>query len=132
MKSIINKILVGLAVLVIWGITDTGNLFSQDNSLHSACLTPSKPEELNAHALYYGLIRLDWKDNSNNEDGFQIYKRHDQRDKYELLFTVTSNKTSAYIWDLEALTEYRFYIRAFNMYVGSLKVYLASTKFSII
>ena len=117
MKSNFNKaILLTLAVLVVWGITNTSNVYSQENSTYENCLTPIKPEELNAHALYYGLIRLDWKDNSNNEDGFQIYKRHNQRDKYELLFTVTSNRTHAYVWDLEALTEYKFYIKAFNMY----------------
>lgn len=120
-----TAILLTLAVLVVWGITITGEVYSQENSAYENCLTPSKPEELNAHALYYGLIRLDWKDNSNNEDGFQIYKRHNQRDRYELLFTVTSNKTSAYVWDLEALTEYRFYIRAFNMYGPSDKSNIA-------
>ena len=71
------------------------------------------PSNLTATVISYSRIDLFWQDNSNNEDGFEIYRSQNGTD-YLLLTTVYSNITSyidnnVFIGDI-----YDYRVRAFN------------------
>jgi alpha-tubulin suppressor-like RCC1 family protein len=69
------------------------------------------PSGLSATAISFSQIDLSWQDNSNNEDGFEIWRSTDGIN-YELIITTTSNTYSD--TGLLPLTAYYYRVRAFN------------------
>ena len=77
--------------------------------------TPSNP----VATISNGTINLTWTDNSEDEDGFRIYRKKDNDDNYLLLDTVTIDSYT----DTSALDgeTYNYYVTSFNENGESLK-----------
>ncbi|MCG8699748.1 MAG: T9SS type A sorting domain-containing protein [Bacteroidales bacterium] len=58
-------------------------------------------------------IKLTWKDNSNNEEGFKVYRKS-ENGRYELIKTLSKNVTSYKDYNVSAYKSYRYYIQAYN------------------
>lgn len=86
-------------------------------SLISGCQPPLKPpaapSNLQAEALSKTEIRLTWKDNSNNEDGFKI-ERKTTDGTYTLIGSVGANVTTYTDMNLNPATTYYYRVYAYN------------------
>jgi predicted secreted Zn-dependent protease len=71
---------------------------------------PNTPTNLKANNITATSATLTWLDNSNNEDGFNIYKDG----LTNLIATVPANTTSYALTNLSPATTYTYSIRAFN------------------
>ncbi len=69
---------------------------------------PNTPTKLILKALSDSEVKLEWKDNSNNEIAFEIYQDGD------FVHVVDANTTSQIITDLKAGTTYSFKVLAAN------------------
>jgi subtilisin family serine protease len=102
----------------LWGKVGTEGRVNAYNALTRP--TPNLPAApSNLGAAGYGCdIKLTWNDNSNNEDGFEIYR------KSGYVFTLidwTGPNVREY-WDRDLLPgTYYYYIRAYNQYGNSQK-----------
>ncbi len=76
----------------------------QDQSISK----PLAPSDLKAKPACSCAAKLTWKDNSNNEDGFEIYKNG------KLICVKGADETSATISKLSAATTYTFEVKAKN------------------
>jgi titin len=74
---------------------------------------PAKPTNLNGSIVSSTSVYLTWTDNSNNEDGFQIYYSTDGN-TYKKLATVAANVTTYTATGLTSNTKYYFKVRAYN------------------
>ena len=76
---------------------------------------PAAPSDLRAQALSGSQVLLTWRDNSNNEQGFEIQRAPVSTGVYQTLTRVAANVTS-YIdrQGLQPDTEYRYRVRAYN------------------
>ncbi len=73
---------------------------------------PVAPSALNALALSQTEIQLEWRDNSSNETGFEIFRRKAGETNFTMLTTLSSD-TELYIdQDLDSKTEYSYLISA--------------------
>jgi len=84
-----------------------------------AVTLPNAPSSLKATAALLGRVSLSWKDNSNNEDGFQIERRIGSGGAWQLVATVTANVKSYTDASTARRTSYTYRIRAFNAAGGS-------------
>lgn len=73
---------------------------------------PLAPSSLTATALSTSSIRLNWMDQSNNEDGFEIYRSNSSNGTYTLLTTTASNVTSFTDAGLTPGTVFYYRVRA--------------------
>ena len=76
--------------------------------------SPTAPSSLNALALSQSEIQLEWRDNSINESGFEVYRRkvNDAASTFALITTLSSN-TEFYIdQGLESKTAYAYILLA--------------------
>jgi hypothetical protein len=80
---------------------------------------PNAPSSLKASALSFGRVSLSWKDNANNEDGFQIERRTGSSGPWQLVATVSANTQSYTDTSTARRTTYSFRVRAFNVAGGS-------------
>jgi alpha-tubulin suppressor-like RCC1 family protein len=71
------------------------------------------PSNLTATALSYSQINLSWQDNSNNEDGFELYNSLDNTN-FQLLTSFSINVTSYIDNGLSQATTYYYRVRAMN------------------
>jgi hypothetical protein len=78
---------------------------------------PSSPSNLTAKVIPNSYIELNWQDNSDNELGFEIWRRM-QNENYTCIGTVASNVTTYQdtniIWNPPATYFYK--VRAYNNY----------------
>ncbi|MBI3852493.1 MAG: S8 family serine peptidase [Verrucomicrobia bacterium] len=75
---------------------------------------PNAPSSLTATALSAGYgVRLAWKDNSNNEDSFQIERKTSTT--WQLLTTVAANTKTFTDASAARRTSYSYRVRAFNV-----------------
>jgi probable HAF family extracellular repeat protein len=76
---------------------------------------PAAPSDLRAQALSGSQVLLTWRDNSNNEQGFEIQRAQGSTGAYQTLTRVSANVFS-YIdrQGLQPDTEYRYRVRAYN------------------
>ena len=75
---------------------------------------PFSPENFSASVLAYDEIKLNWRDVSTNEDGFEIHRSADGGNSWELVAT-TSPDAEEYIDEgLQASTSYSYRIRSVN------------------
>jgi len=77
-------------------------------------LPPTSPTNLTARAMSSSQIDLMWKDNSNNEVGFMIYRRVGTTGAYILLTQVGANVTSYRDTGLLPNTTYSYRVKAYN------------------
>ena len=105
--KILLVILVVFSLLFIVSI-----LFLPGTSLPLPSITPltppSAPSNLMAQAVSQSEVELHWADNSENEDGFRIYRGN------SLIATIGENAKLYRDTRLEAATTYRYAIEAYN------------------
>jgi len=75
---------------------------------NSSLVTPLPPVNPEAHALSATTVEIRWLDNSNNEDGFKIYRGT------TLVGTVPSNSNLFQDTGLQPKSSYQYAIRAYN------------------
>ncbi|HEY0994970.1 MAG TPA: fibronectin type III domain-containing protein [Gemmatimonadaceae bacterium] len=75
---------------------------------------PKAPSNLTGEATSYAAADLHWTDNSDNEDGFAIYRCIGTCTNFVLVATVGPNVTSYRDESVSAATTYLYRIRAFN------------------
>jgi 1,4-alpha-glucan branching enzyme len=61
-----------------------------------------------------GVVNLTWVDNSQIETGYRIYRKKSSSSTYTLLGQQSANQTNFVDTSLEPLTEYDYYVEAFN------------------
>lgn len=76
-------------------------------------LVPDKPTELTITLVDTDRIRIEWKDNADNETGFRIERKTENGDFTEIA-TVRANVTSYTNTGLRNRTEYTYRVRAYN------------------
>lgn len=82
---------------------------------------PNAPSSLTAKAQSPGKgVALAWKDNANNEDGFQIERKTGSTGTWQLLATPPANTTQFTDTATVRRTTYVYRVRAFNAAGGSL------------
>ena len=75
---------------------------------------PGAPNALTATALSNTKIKLAWKDNASNEDGFKIERKTGAAGLFAEVGTVAPNVKTFTDTSLSALTEFFYRVRAFN------------------
>lgn len=74
---------------------------------------PNAPSELSAEAISSTEVKLTWKDNSNNEDGFKI-ERKTEDGIYTVIATLPKNTTEYIDTEVEPGITYYYRVFAFN------------------
>lgn len=74
---------------------------------------PNAPTDLVANVTDGNVVRLSWKDNSDNEDGFKIYRFRNGQ-VWTLYKTTNPNVTSFSDFDVDPDTTYMYKVVAFN------------------
>jgi len=80
---------------------------------------PSAPSNLSASSNTSAQITLRWRDNSNNETGFQVERSANGGSTFELIGTTGSNIVTFVSDKLSPDTKYSFRVRAINANGGS-------------
>jgi len=80
----------------------------------SAVPAPNAPSELSALPGSSSQIRINWTDNSNNEEGFKIERSPDGITGWAEIFTTNPDVTTYHDEGLESSKEYHYRVRAFN------------------
>lgn len=75
---------------------------------------PAAPSGLIATTFDHQRIDLDWTDNADNEDGFEVERAEGTAGTFALIDTLGANVTSYSSTTLTASTEYCYRVRAFN------------------
>lgn len=79
---------------------------------------PGQPTNLVATALKYDSVKLNWQDGSNNETGFEVYRRVAPAD-FEMIALVDANVTTYYDTTVAGSTTYEYKVQAINVNGGS-------------
>ena len=87
---------------------------------------PNAPSDLHARAYSPTEIKLDWRDNSTNEDFFAIYRYDRLSAAFGLIARTNANVAAYSDIDVEDSTEYMYYIVAENGDTASDRSNLAS------
>ncbi|OJJ21614.1 hypothetical protein BKI52_13965 [marine bacterium AO1-C] len=87
--------------------SDTARITTLPNS-------PTAPSSLNALTLSQSEIQLEWRDNSINESGFEVYRRkvNDPASTFALITTLSSNSEFYIDQGLESKTAYAYILLA--------------------
>lgn len=101
--SLILAIVVGLG-----GCTTSSPGSSAGRQDQGIVQPPNSPSNLIGDSASPTIINLRWLDNSNNEDGFRIYRDN------QLIQTVPSNVTTYQDTGLKPATVYQYIVRAYN------------------
>jgi len=75
---------------------------------------PAPPDNLTYSAITATSVKLTWKDNSNNEDGFKVEKMDNSSGKWIEIASLSQNVTSYIIENLSISTSYTYRIKAYN------------------
>lgn len=76
---------------------------------------PSTPSNARAILITTTEIDLDWTDNSNNEDGFKIFRKNGLAGTFGLVTTLPTNSASYKDMGLVPGSAYDYHIQAFNI-----------------
>jgi hypothetical protein len=80
---------------------------------------PALPTNITATAAAYNNINLTWKDNSNNETGFEVYRSTSLAGTYNIVGTAAANTTAFSDTTLSPSTTYYYKLQAINKYGNS-------------
>ncbi|UCB46600.1 MAG: fibronectin type III domain-containing protein [Spirochaetota bacterium] len=112
-----------ILVYKMYAFDDEGQ---SDYSNSALCITqdspvsePDAPTNLQAVAISDTQIGLEWVDNSNNEDGFYIYRSTTLGGPYDYLETVPPNTTEYTSDELTPDTDYYYVVVAYNSFDDS-------------
>ena len=92
-------------------------------------LRPAPPSELEASLLTSDVVVLSWRDNADDETGFEVFRREDTGD-WESSRSLPANTETATMEDLAAGIEYEFAVTAKNVN-GSTASNVASAELSL-
>lgn len=94
---------------------DTQTVYSNILSIKTLQLQiPSQPSELIAVSITKDSCLLGWKDNSDNESGFQIYRSLSESSGFEEVHTNGNNQNTYLNGNLNQGTTYFYKVRAYN------------------
>ncbi|GEM_PF-3420218 len=102
------------ALLWIIIVIISGMLLSSCEEDQQAPKVPAAPTKLKATALSSTEIRVTWKDNSSNEDGFRVERALFDSLSYTTIGTVAANETLFSDISLAPMTRYAYRVFAFN------------------
>ncbi len=85
----------------------------------NAGAVPALPTGVKATATAYNKINISWKDNSNNETGFEVYRSTSASGTYNIVGGAAANATAFTDSSLSASTTYYYKIQAINKYGNS-------------
>lgn len=106
-KKILTVVMVLLLVFLVIGCTS--RVTPRSDETHTRTLSPpSEPVNLSASAVSQSTVMIKWLDNSNNEDGFRIYRGT------SLIGTVGANVQSYQDKGLQRGTTYHYAVKAYN------------------
>lgn len=77
-------------------------------------VVPLAPSNLAGSALSYNSVKLQWRDNATNEDGYLVYRRAKSDPNYTIVAHLASNVRHYTDTGLEPETVYVYRVRAFN------------------
>ncbi len=80
---------------------------------------PAVPTGVTAAAVAYNKINVGWKDNSNNETGFELYRSNSATGVFNIVGTTAANATSFTDSSLVPATTYYYKVQAVNKYGNS-------------
>ncbi|MFS8082051.1 MAG: fibronectin type III domain-containing protein, partial [Ginsengibacter sp.] len=80
---------------------------------------PAVPTNVTATATAYNKINVAWKDNSNNETGFELYRATSATGNYSIVATAAANAIAFTDTTLSPSTTYYYKIQAINKYGNS-------------
>lgn len=80
---------------------------------------PALPGTVTATATAYNKINIGWKDNSNNETGFEVYRSTSSTGTFNIVATTGANTTAFTDTTLSPSTTYYYKIQAINQYGNS-------------
>ncbi len=114
----------------IWATINEGDLrlrFVSNESLnysgfkiYVSCVDDiAAPSNLTQVQTYSDSIEIAWTDNSDNEDGFEIYRSTNLNDDYNKIAIVNSGVSSYVDKDLDPETQYHYKVRAINTEIYS-------------
>jgi len=117
----------GYSLTVSWAKTSGTGSFAKSvipdsaftESVNPSGSVPAAPTNIQATALSYRSIQLQWQDNSNNETGFEIYRATSLGGPYSIIFTAPANKTQFVDSMLQPSTTYYYKVQAINQYGAS-------------
>ncbi len=115
----------GYALTVSWKTPGSSSFVAIPNSAFTQSpvvngTVPIAPSNLIATALSYKSISLTWKDNSNNETGFEVWRSNSPANAGAVIIGTTGAGVSTYIDSTAAAsTQYFYEVRAVNLYGGS-------------
>jgi len=75
---------------------------------------PAAPSQLTANEVMSSGLLLSWKDNSNDENGFKLYRSTSQSDGYMELATLGVNEVSYTDKSVSSYSTYYYKVRGFN------------------
>lgn len=119
MKRLSIVVLVSAAIVVSLGLSTckaAEELFLQiENEVSSSWPSPpDAPSELQAAASGESQIELAWKDNSHNEEHFQIQRRNASSSEWRTIFEALPDSTTYTDNELSAASSYYYRVRATN------------------
>jgi len=99
-----------IAIIVFTGCTPSYPEHAPSNSQEQNDIVqvPYSPSNLTPASLSQSAVSLQWLDNSDNEDGFRIYRDN------SLIVTVNANATTYQDTDLKPGTSYQYVVKAYN------------------
>ena len=100
------------AVLLLY-VGDEG-VGSEVDPTFDPLLPPSPPETLVARAVSSSRVSLQWKDSSDDEDGFKVFRATDQDGPFHHVGTVGFDQEAFVVRDLTSETVYFFRVIAYN------------------
>lgn len=82
-------------------------------------VVPAKPTNLAGTAPLYNRVNITWKDNSNNETGFEVYRKAPTDQDYRMISLSDDNITSFLDTSVVGGTTYSYRLQAVNQNGGS-------------
>ena len=102
------------AYVIVGGVVSYSAFSPIASATTQSSLYPDAPTNLTASVLSSTQVKLTWKDNSNNETGFQVSRSHVSLGDWVVVGTTGSNQTSFTDSSAAPTTTYAYKVRAFN------------------